>query len=379
MQAQPNTGYLADSSSLVTLTLPATPALGDITRVTGVGNGGWTIAQNAGQAIHLGASPFIARDQVRTWRGVAASADGRLVVAAVYGNRIHRSTDFGTTWTPIGAVGNWVSVASSADGVRLVAGQLGGDLWTSADSGQTWTPHGFASDWYALASSADGAKLVAGDFQSGFLYTSTDYGATWTARDSQRVWTSIASSTDGTRLVASAYGAAATSSMSRPIPASPGRRGRASRSGAASPPRPTACAWRRRRSRAGSGSRRTPGCTWSAREATQQWHYVASSADGRRLVASVYGERVYRSSDFGLTWQPVGPSALWWGVATSSDGNVVIASPDGDHIHNEGAPLQSSLGIAGSVSGARYESIELQYVGGGVFTTLGSLGNLQLR
>ena len=49
-----NIGYIANSGSLITLTLPATAAVGDIIRVTGKGSGGWTIAQNAGQFIQFG-------------------------------------------------------------------------------------------------------------------------------------------------------------------------------------------------------------------------------------------------------------------------------------------------------------------------------------
>jgi hypothetical protein len=49
-----NNGYVADNAGLVTLTLPATATLGDTIKVVGKGAGGWTIAQNANQAMHLG-------------------------------------------------------------------------------------------------------------------------------------------------------------------------------------------------------------------------------------------------------------------------------------------------------------------------------------
>jgi hypothetical protein len=48
------TQYIADNASLVTLTLPATAALGDTIRILGFGTGGWLVAQNAGQRIHIG-------------------------------------------------------------------------------------------------------------------------------------------------------------------------------------------------------------------------------------------------------------------------------------------------------------------------------------
>lgn len=49
-----NAGYVADNSSLVTLTLPTTAAFGTIIYVQGLGSGGWTIAQNSGQNVQVG-------------------------------------------------------------------------------------------------------------------------------------------------------------------------------------------------------------------------------------------------------------------------------------------------------------------------------------
>jgi hypothetical protein len=49
-----NNGYITNSGSLVTLTLPTTSALGTTVEVVGKGAGGWRIAQNAGDIIHFG-------------------------------------------------------------------------------------------------------------------------------------------------------------------------------------------------------------------------------------------------------------------------------------------------------------------------------------
>lgn len=49
-----NHGYILNNVALVTATLPATAAVGDIVAVVGSGSGGWAIAQNAGQTIHFG-------------------------------------------------------------------------------------------------------------------------------------------------------------------------------------------------------------------------------------------------------------------------------------------------------------------------------------
>jgi len=53
-QMAANTAYIPDNVGLVTLTLPATANLGDEVDVVGVGSGGWSIAQNANQIIHIG-------------------------------------------------------------------------------------------------------------------------------------------------------------------------------------------------------------------------------------------------------------------------------------------------------------------------------------
>ena len=51
-----NAGYISNNAGLVTLTLPATAAVGSIIQVQGLGAGGWQIAQNASQLIHIGSA-----------------------------------------------------------------------------------------------------------------------------------------------------------------------------------------------------------------------------------------------------------------------------------------------------------------------------------
>lgn len=49
-----DTTYQANNAALVTLTLPATSSAGDEIQITGLGAGGWIVAQNAGQNIQIG-------------------------------------------------------------------------------------------------------------------------------------------------------------------------------------------------------------------------------------------------------------------------------------------------------------------------------------
>lgn len=47
-----NNRYISNSGTRITVTLPATAAVGDVVYIVGSGSGGWKIAQNSGQTIH---------------------------------------------------------------------------------------------------------------------------------------------------------------------------------------------------------------------------------------------------------------------------------------------------------------------------------------
>lgn len=384
-QAEPNTGYLASSDDQVVVTLPAAPAVGDIVQVTGVGAGGWKIAQNAGQSIvtsNLGGTGNIglnwtARGPVAAWYGAASSADGSVLLGGANNSPIHVSLDGGATWTPRGPTGGWRAMASSADGRRLYASGVNDGIHASTDYGATWTQLTSTVEPWHLAASSDGAKLVAAG-SDGWLYTSGDAGATWTQGGSFAGWVTVASSADGTRLVAGAIGAGggqlATSSDS--------------------------------------------GVTWTTREATRSWRAVASSADGRRLVAAPSNGQIHVSDDFGVTWTPRGPTGLWTAITSSTDGRRLAAVADPGRIHvssdfgvtwttresqsswgavassANGARLiagsadgqlvmslptpmsRSTPGAAGSLSGSQHDAVTLQYVGGGMFVVSSFAGAL---
>lgn len=51
-----NNGYIANNVAGVTFTLPATSAVGDYIAIIGMGAGGWSIAQGAGQQVRVGAN-----------------------------------------------------------------------------------------------------------------------------------------------------------------------------------------------------------------------------------------------------------------------------------------------------------------------------------
>lgn len=51
-----NNGYIANNASQITFTLPSTASVGDAFRISGLGAGGYKIAQNASQLIRFGSS-----------------------------------------------------------------------------------------------------------------------------------------------------------------------------------------------------------------------------------------------------------------------------------------------------------------------------------
>ena len=375
-QAQTNNGYVANSAALVTITLPASPAIGAIVRVSGAGAGGWKIAQNAGQSIigaNLGlvGTTWTPRASTLNWRCLASSSDGTKLVAGADNGNIYTSTDSGATWTAHDSPRQWYSVASSADGTKLVAGVNNGLLYTSTDSGATWGSHPISGQWYSVASSADGTKLVAAAL-NGQIYTSTTSGTSWTPSLGTAQWYSVASSADGTKLVAVIYGGQVYTSIN---------------SGATWGPHDTSRYWYSVASSADgtklvagvgvSGGQiytsTDSGTNWTPQASSGQWYSVASSSDGTKLVAGANGGQIYVSSDSGITWAPRGGVQSWYAVASSADGTKLVAGVYNGQIYTSNSAT-TTPGTAGYLLGGQNTAIELQYIGNGQFLPLSHEG-----
>ncbi|UXH79388.1 WD40/YVTN/BNR-like repeat-containing protein [Roseateles amylovorans] len=367
-QGEVNTGYLANASTNVVITLPTAPAIGDWIKVSGVGSGGWTIAQNAGQRITTRGLPgglelhwtpqaltdnwvavassadglrllaastttlytstdggvsWIARVAGPPWSAVASSSNGLKLVAVANGGSIYTSTDGGLNWVTDGTSRGWSAVASSTDGTHLVAAAYLGQIWTSTDSGATWTPREANRAWRAMTSSADGQVLVAGT-NGDRLYVSTDAGVTWTARATTQYWWALAATADGKRLYATVD---------------------------------TGAIW----------VSNDFGTTWESQAANRTWRGITSSSDGRFVVAATSGGSLYESTDNGVTWRGTGDIGQWIAVASSADGMNLVAGNAGAAIQTGSRRSSTTLGTAGSLSGGQQDALQLQYVGGGVF------------
>ena len=376
-QAQSNNGYVATDPGQVTITLPTAPNVGDVVRVSGIGAGGWKIAQNVGQSVlganlGLAGSNWTARDANRNWFSIASSADGSKLAAVVYPGQIYTSADSGATWTPRETNRDWNSIASSADGTKLAAVVFGGRIYTSADSGANWTPRETNRNWPSIASSADGTKLAA-VANGGQIYTSTNSGVTWTPRDVNRAWWSIASSADGSKLVAVVYGGQIFISTD---------------SGATWSPRDLNRNWSSVASSA-DGSRMAAveyfghiytstdsGASWTPRmtDASRFWLSIASSADGTKLVAVMNGGPIYTSTDSGGIWTPRDTTRNWQSIASSADGFRLAAVVNGGRIYTSSP--NTTPGTAGYLSGSQGTAIELQYIGNGQFLPLSHEGTM---
>ena len=368
-QAQSNTGYLANASTPVVISLPTSPALGDWVKVTGVGAGGWTIAQNPGQRINTRGLPggmaleWTARGPVGNWVGLASSSDGARIVAASSSGELYTSSDGGATWVKRLVGQAWSSVASSSDGLRLLAASNGGALYLSSDGGVTWSDDGSARAWTSVASSADGSHLVATAYL-GQIWISTDGGGSWTARASNLAWRAVTSSSDGGVLAAGTNGAQLYVSTDR---------------GLTWTARASAQYWWSLSASADGkilyGSTDTGALwvskdyatRWKSQPATRAWPGIATSADGRFAVAATDGGQLYDSTDQGLTWRATADGGSWRSVAISADGLAVIAARSGDTLHAGLRRTSTTVGVDGSMCGGSQDALELEYVGGGIF------------
>lgn len=168
-------------------------------------NGGIYVSTNSGISWKLTSAP----DQ--PWNVLASSANGTMLVAAVWTGGLYTSTNSGNSWVLASNAltsAAWASVTASADGTKQVAAVEGDGIYISTDAGTSWTlTSAPATNWLSVASSSDGTKLVACVGYGGGIYTSTDSGVTWAQTTAMNAnWYSVVSSTNGIVLAGAVYG-----------------------------------------------------------------------------------------------------------------------------------------------------------------------------
>ena len=154
----------------------------------------------------------------RTWTDVAMSKDGSKVFATEYGGMIYSSLDFGSSWTGNAATCclNWMSIAASADGRVLIANadNIHQSLFVSGDAGLTWAATNTSSGRKHVAASGDGYTLAAAD-EDGVISISLDSGGSWQAAQPPGVqvdWRALAVSHGGELIIVGGQGPTYTSS-----------------------------------------------------------------------------------------------------------------------------------------------------------------------
>ncbi|MDE3068345.1 MAG: hypothetical protein KGJ60_12445 [Verrucomicrobiota bacterium] len=396
VQAQIDRGYLLTSPQLATVTLPASPSVGDIVRIAGAGASGWQLAQNANQSVLGHFSSFAnslwdlsGASTTLNWNAIASSADGtRLAsVASGSGGGIFTSTDSGLNWSgPNGPLvsASWRAIASSTDGGKLVAAIYGGGIYTNA--GASWALCGAPTglNWTSLASSGDGSRLAAVSNGSGGndgIYVSANSGVTWTHVLGSGNWAAVASSTDGSRLIAAGgagvwISANSGSSWAEPLSG-------ANWTAVASSVDGTKLV------AAGGGGiwvSANSGSTWSQVLGSANWTAVAASSDGSKLAAAVSGSGIYVSSNYGVTWsqQTGAPVKNWSALASSSDGSrlaaaVNSATSGGIYTAQASALNVTTAGTTGYLTGGQGTAVELQYIGNNQFMPVNSAGAIWAR
>ena len=229
---------------------------------------------------------------------------------------------------------NWTSIASSADGTRLVAGN-GTGIWISTNSGNSWTQTTApASSWVSVASSADGSQLaaVASRAFAGPLVLSTNAGLTWLTNNiGNQVWASIVSSGDGKTLVATVKNGPIYCSADSGVTWSQGMVSNSTGGATFTAPWQSLAASADGKffvvinafTSGGIFASTNSGVTWTAINFDgQMWRAIASSANGRRLVAECVGGAIYFSINSGAIW-----TSLY--VPNQNSGSHVVASADG--------------------------------------------------
>jgi hypothetical protein len=378
-QAAVNTGYVADSSGQVTITLPATATVGDIVQVSGVGSGGWKVAQNSGQQVYVGIqnSTWTAVGPSQSWASFIGSANRQVLVAGTTNGGIYRSIDSGATWTEGNAPnGYWPALATSADGVVVLAALAsnGSPFYLSQDSGLTYTPVGSSVAWSGVAVSPDGSQLLASGFDNGsgqfVLDASTDSGVSWTQTNPGGEFLSAAWPTAGELLVTGQL----PSGNGIYVSANGGTSFTLSDSGqfvqvVAS----------------NDGTQLYAGTDYRAftlsSDAGAHWqslpldiNLVATSPDGSTVIAGE-PDTVAVSTDSGQSWEQLrAANTSYVGFVVAADDQQVWAAPTQGAI----AVLSATtiIGTSGFVTGSQDESVTLQYAGDGTWLVTSNEGQL---
>ena len=127
--------------------------------------------------------------------GCFAVSGTNLFAVNDYGG-VYRSTDNGTSWTPVNSgLANAFVLSLAVSGTDLFAGTVyGAGVFLSTDNGTSWTPvNSGLTNTYVLSFAVSGTNLFAGTFYGSGVFLSTNNGSSWTPVDSGLTNTNILS------------------------------------------------------------------------------------------------------------------------------------------------------------------------------------------
>ena len=405
-----NRRYLADRTSLATLTLPATPSVGDTVAVTGGAAGGWQLAQNAGQAIVVGeddsgvvraVQPTVSMTAAaaQSWNPIATNSSGSIVYAAS-NLGVMRSIDAGASWTTaLPTATAWSGLATTPDGQIVVAVAPDGTMRRSVNQGAAWAPMAaIGTGVERIGMSSDGQVILAArDFAGGAVHLSTDGGASFglvPGLPAGGNWVSAAVSADGLKMVASQNGTVVNGKTVLSIDGGTSWTTLTTPLGmhevALSADGATLVGITHRN----SGSDNTvyvskdDGVTWVARLTLPLANEgnllrVAVSSDGKTILATTFDGKSWVSFNGGTNWGDNNLNGYWYGAAVSRDGTRIYL---GDqyastriYTATRTTGKLSTAGTTGYLAGAQYTGASLQYVGNNTWLLTGSTGTVYIR
>ena len=244
---------------------------------------------------------------------IASSANGAIIiVGSDEANVVHKSIDYGATWTnvPANGITNLYKAAMSNNGRYHIMGGNQGVLYSS-DYGVSYIT--ITTAYCSVAMNSDGSKVAYG-VNNGLIYVSTNGGAYTSVNSGIGPWLSLAISDNGLVIVGAISGGRVMITT--------------------------------------NGSNFYPRDTYG----NSSWQDVACSADGAKIMLCNYDGAnggLFQSSDYGATFTNPGLSGNTWGCSMSSDGVNRIVATDNGHFRS-------------SDSGVSYEKISGNFGTGGI-------------
>lgn len=387
-QALSNRSYEADSNSLVTFTLPPSPQVGDVVRVSGAGTGGFSIVPSSGQNVDpvdatvagsAGVTWATSTDAGNAyWNPVALDYTGNIVYGAS-NLGVSKSSDGGVNFDLVlGVSDNWRAMTTSSTGQFVYLTNADGDIWHSVDYGNNWVAltniGGGGSLIEAIDTSANGQVILVAATHIG-PYLSTDGGGSFTIvpnLPSGNEWVSVSVSDNGQKLLATqnaTLGAPKTiysdnGGTSWSTLTTPSKTFVAQVSGDGS------VMYAGTSSNGGDNAVHVShdnGGSWSQLYAPNTSGIgngvlrLFTNGDGQSIAVGTYDGYYFASTDGGDTWSAGSDRQLWYGAGVSGNGQrFVFADQDnGPLVYGETTPP--------SVEGGQFDAATLTYTGSNVW------------